>query len=151
MAMNTLMRLGAHDVSSRSSSSWSTCRSAWVSLGGVAVFYFLFVAEPGRHLAPPGSGHVTGVGLLGQRERHHGRQSHRRSSCSGSTINNYDVISALVAGVLVIGIGLAVRVHITAGVPGRMQLAFETISDADLEPGRVRRWARRVGGSCRSR
>lgn len=48
----------------------------------------------------------------------------------GLTVNKYDVIATLVAGVLVIGIGLAVRIHITAGVPGRMQLAFETISEA---------------------
>jgi F-type H+-transporting ATPase subunit a len=48
----------------------------------------------------------------------------------GLTVNKFDVLSSLVAGVLVIGIGLAVRVHLTAGVPGRMQLAFETISDA---------------------
>ncbi|MGA3214789.1 MAG: F0F1 ATP synthase subunit A [Acidimicrobiales bacterium] len=45
----------------------------------------------------------------------------------GLTVNKYDVISALVAGVTVIAIGLAVRVHITAGVPGKAQLAFETI------------------------
>ena len=45
----------------------------------------------------------------------------------GLTVNKYDVISSLVAGLLVIGIGLAVRVHVTAGVPGR------------------------GGGSCRSR
>jgi F-type H+-transporting ATPase subunit a len=47
----------------------------------------------------------------------------------GLTVNKYDVISSLVAGVLVIGIGLAVRVHATAGVPGKMQLAFETIAN----------------------
>lgn len=48
---------------------------------------------------------------------------------AGLTVNKYDVISSLVAGVLVIGIGLAVRVHVTAGVPGKMQLAFEAISN----------------------
>jgi F-type H+-transporting ATPase subunit a len=48
----------------------------------------------------------------------------------GLTINIYDVISAVIAGVIVIGLGLAVRIRITTGVPGRMQLAFETISDA---------------------
>ena len=47
----------------------------------------------------------------------------------GLTVNKYDVISSLVAGVLVIGIGLAVRVHATAEVPGKMQLAFETIAN----------------------
>ncbi len=48
----------------------------------------------------------------------------------GLTVNKFDVLASLVAGVLVIGIGLAVRVHITAGVPSRMQLAFETLSEA---------------------
>jgi F-type H+-transporting ATPase subunit a len=48
----------------------------------------------------------------------------------GLTVNKFDVLSSLVAGVLVIGIGLAIRVRITAGVPGRAQLAFETLSDA---------------------
>ncbi len=48
----------------------------------------------------------------------------------GLTVNKYDVIAALVAGLLVIGIGLAVRVRVTAGVPGRLQLVFETLSNA---------------------
>jgi F-type H+-transporting ATPase subunit a len=48
----------------------------------------------------------------------------------GLTVNKYDIISSLVAGVLVIGIGLLVRARITAAVPGRMQLAFEAISNA---------------------
>ena len=48
----------------------------------------------------------------------------------GLTVNKYDVISALIAGLLVIGVGFLVRAHITAGVPGRLQLAFEAISGA---------------------
>jgi F-type H+-transporting ATPase subunit a len=48
----------------------------------------------------------------------------------GLTVNKFDVIASLVAGVLVVAIGLAVRVNITAGVPGKLQLAFETISNA---------------------
>jgi F-type H+-transporting ATPase subunit a len=47
----------------------------------------------------------------------------------GLTVNKYDIISSLVAGVAVIGLGLAVRAHITSGVPGKMQLAFEAISN----------------------
>jgi F-type H+-transporting ATPase subunit a len=47
----------------------------------------------------------------------------------GLTVNKYDVISSLVAGVTVIGIGLAVRVRLTPGVPSRMQLAFEALSN----------------------
>jgi F0F1-type ATP synthase membrane subunit a len=54
----------------------------------------------------------------------------------GLTVNKYDVISSLVAGVLVLGLGVAVRMRLTAEVPGRFQLAFEAITG---------------GGSCRSR
>jgi F-type H+-transporting ATPase subunit a len=46
----------------------------------------------------------------------------------GLTVNKFDVISALVAAALVIGLGLVVRVRVTAGVPGKAQLAFETLS-----------------------
>jgi F-type H+-transporting ATPase subunit a len=48
----------------------------------------------------------------------------------GLTVNKFDVVSSLVAAVLVIGLGLAVRAHATAGVPGKMQLAFEALSNA---------------------
>lgn len=48
----------------------------------------------------------------------------------GLTVNKYDVISSLVAGVLVIGLGIAVTARLTAEVPGRFQLAFEAISGA---------------------
>ncbi|MGD1011530.1 MAG: F0F1 ATP synthase subunit A [Acidimicrobiales bacterium] len=48
----------------------------------------------------------------------------------GLAVNKFDAISAAIAGVLVIGLGLAVRVNITAGVPGKMQLAFEGLSNA---------------------
>jgi F-type H+-transporting ATPase subunit a len=45
----------------------------------------------------------------------------------GLTINLDDVISTIVAGVIVIGLGLLVRARLTTGVPGRLQLAFEAI------------------------
>jgi F-type H+-transporting ATPase subunit a len=48
----------------------------------------------------------------------------------GLTINTYDVLSTLIAAALVLGIGLYVRIRITAGVPGKLQLVFETVSDA---------------------
>jgi F-type H+-transporting ATPase subunit a len=48
----------------------------------------------------------------------------------GMTVNVDDVLSAVVAGLLVIGLGLAVRMRATSGVPGRLQLAFESIVDA---------------------
>ena len=46
------------------------------------------------------------------------------------TINTWDVLSTLLAAGLVLLLGFIVRARITAGVPGRLQLAFETISDA---------------------
>ena len=55
----------------------------------------------------------------------------------GLTVKRYHVISSLVAGVLVIGIGLPVRVVPTAGVPSSAQLAFEVICNGYLEPDRV--------------
>ncbi|MCU1495481.1 MAG: synthase subcomplex subunit [Acidimicrobiaceae bacterium] len=45
----------------------------------------------------------------------------------GLTINVDDVLSTVVAGVILIGLGLAVRAKVTSGVPGKLQLAFETI------------------------
>lgn len=47
----------------------------------------------------------------------------------GLTVNTWDAASAAIAGALVIVIGLAVRSRLTTGVPGRVQLVFETISD----------------------
>lgn len=46
------------------------------------------------------------------------------------TINTWDVLSTLLAAGLVLLLGFIVRARITAGVPGRLQLVFETISDA---------------------
>jgi F-type H+-transporting ATPase subunit a len=48
----------------------------------------------------------------------------------GLTVNVDDVISTIVAGVIVIGLGLLVRARVTSGVPGKLQLAFETIVEA---------------------
>lgn len=45
----------------------------------------------------------------------------------GLTLNVDDIFSTVVAGVILIGIGFAVRAKVTSGVPGRLQLAFETI------------------------
>lgn len=55
---------------------------------------------------------------------------HITRSIFGLTVNVDDVVATAVAGLLVIGVGLLVRVRITAGVPGKLQLAFETISGA---------------------
>lgn len=46
------------------------------------------------------------------------------------TINTWDVVSTLLAGLAVIALGLFVRSRLTAGVPGKLQLVFETLSDA---------------------
>src|SRR5208283_1468587 len=85
--------------------------------------------EPDRNLAPPGSGHVRGFGLLANANAIT-VGSTPTVKVLGLTINIYDVIAAVVAGLIVIGLGLAIRARITTGVPGRMQLAFETISEA---------------------
>lgn len=45
----------------------------------------------------------------------------------GMTVNVDDVIATVVAGAILLGLGFAVRAKATAGVPGRLQLAFETI------------------------
>lgn len=43
------------------------------------------------------------------------------------TLYSDDIISTVVAGAVVIGLGLFIRSRLTSGVPGRLQLAFETI------------------------
>ena len=48
----------------------------------------------------------------------------------GLTVNKYDLVSSLVAAVIVIGMGLGVRARLTADVPGRMQLVFEALVNA---------------------
>jgi F-type H+-transporting ATPase subunit a len=48
----------------------------------------------------------------------------------GQTFNIDDIISTVVAGLILIGLGLFVRARATSGVPGKLQRAFETIVDA---------------------
>lgn len=48
----------------------------------------------------------------------------------GQTINVDTVLSTLVAGAIVLGIGFYLRAKATSGVPGKLQLAVETILDA---------------------
>ena len=48
----------------------------------------------------------------------------------GLTFNVDDLLSAAVAGLIIVGLGLYLRAKATAGVPGKMQLAFETIVGA---------------------
>ena len=48
----------------------------------------------------------------------------------GQTVNVDTVLSTLVAGAIVLGIGFYLRAKATWGVPGRLQLAVETILNA---------------------
>jgi F-type H+-transporting ATPase subunit a len=48
----------------------------------------------------------------------------------GQTINVDTVLSTLVAGAIVLGIGFFLRAKATSGVPGKLQLIVETILDA---------------------
>jgi F-type H+-transporting ATPase subunit a len=49
---------------------------------------------------------------------------------SGFNINLDDVLATAVAGLIVIGLGLYMRAKVTSGVPGRLQVAYESIVDA---------------------
>ncbi len=45
----------------------------------------------------------------------------------GMTVNVDDILATAVAGAVLIGLGFLVRAKATSGVPGKLQLAFETI------------------------
>lgn len=45
----------------------------------------------------------------------------------GLKLNQDDILATVVAGAIVIILGLAVRMTVTSGVPGRLQLAWETL------------------------
>jgi F-type H+-transporting ATPase subunit a len=53
--------------------------------------------------------------------------SHTTWRVFGQTIDVDTVLSTLVAGAIVLGLGFYLRAKATSGVPGRLQLAFETI------------------------
>jgi F-type H+-transporting ATPase subunit a len=50
---------------------------------------------------------------------------HPRATLFGLTVNRDTVISTLVAGAILIGLGLYMAARITNGVPGKLQLTFE--------------------------
>ncbi len=52
---------------------------------------------------------------------------HPTATIFGLTVNSDTVLSTVVAGVILIGLGLYMRSSITAGVPGKLQLAFESL------------------------
>lgn len=45
----------------------------------------------------------------------------------GLTVNVDDLFAVVVAGLIIVALGLMLRARVTAGVPGKLQLAFETI------------------------
>lgn len=51
--------------------------------------------------------------------------THPRISLAGLTVNRDTVVSTVVAGAILIGLGLYMRSRITDGVPGKLQIAFE--------------------------
>ena len=55
---------------------------------------------------------------------------HLTAKVFGLTVNIDDLISVVVAGLIVVAVGVALRMRVTAGVPGKLQLAFETIVGA---------------------
>jgi F-type H+-transporting ATPase subunit a len=52
---------------------------------------------------------------------------HNQAKVFGLTVNVDDLISVAVAAAIIVVIGLVLRAKATAGVPGKLQLAFETI------------------------
>jgi F-type H+-transporting ATPase subunit a len=56
--------------------------------------------------------------------------SHITWKVFGQTIDVDTVLSTLVAGAIILGIGFYLRAKATSGAPGRLQLAVETILDA---------------------
>jgi len=55
---------------------------------------------------------------------------HLTAKVFGLTVNIDDLISVAVAGLIIVALGVALRMRVTAGVPGKLQLAFETIVGA---------------------
>jgi len=55
---------------------------------------------------------------------------HVTAKLFGLTINLDDLVSVAVAGLIIVVLGVALRRRVTAGVPGKLQLAFETIVGA---------------------
>lgn len=55
---------------------------------------------------------------------------HITTKVFGLTLNLDTIYTTLIAGAIVVGLGLWMRFHITAGVPGKLQLLFEMVVDA---------------------
>jgi F-type H+-transporting ATPase subunit a len=55
---------------------------------------------------------------------------HVTTKLFGLSINLDDIFAVVVAGLIIVGLGIALRAKVTSGVPGKLQLAFETIVGA---------------------
>lgn len=53
--------------------------------------------------------------------------AHLTGKIFGLTVNIDDLVAVAVAGLIVVALGLVLRARVTAGVPGKLQLAFETL------------------------
>ncbi len=56
-----------------------------------------------------------------------GNQNHITTKVLGMTVNLDTIYSTLIAGAIVLGMGFWLRRRVTAGVPGRIQLFWETV------------------------
>lgn len=56
-------------------------------------------------------------------------EPHITARFAGITLYTDEIVATVIAGAIVIGLGLYVRAKLTSGVPGKLQLAFETIVD----------------------
>jgi F-type H+-transporting ATPase subunit a len=52
---------------------------------------------------------------------------HPRMTIAGLAVNRDTVVSTIVAGAILVGLGLIMRAQISHGVPGKLQLAFEML------------------------
>ena len=53
--------------------------------------------------------------------------AHITAKVFGLTVNVDDLVSVAVAGLIIVALGLVLRAKVTSGVPGKLQLAFESI------------------------
>ena len=93
--------------------------------GGVALFYFALLANFAARAPSLESGGRDVNPLLLATDISVG--DHITRHLFGLTINVDTVISTVVAGLLIVAAGIYLRLRATAGEPGRLQLAFETV------------------------
>src|SRR6202012_3188736 len=81
--------------------------------------------QPGRLALAPGSGSAGVIAILASAAIDPG--VHITRKLFGLSINVDTVWASAIAGALILLLGFAIRAKATAGVPGKLQLAFETI------------------------